>query len=599
MKILILTAALSLSALGWAAGTSTATTTPTPTTSPMPPACGAKFASTFFGGGPAGMTVATAGNNRLLVVQVDIQDPAVSVVTATCDGSPMTLLRRDTGASYAIETWYKVGPASGVVNAQFSYSGVTVTDLTSFSMQDVDQASPFGASGFAYVSSGAYVGVTLAATAPNSFLVSTTNYDAANPATVGAPMNGAWEGAQNGMATIPASFPNSPGGSQVLSATLAAPGQLMVQAFEIRSAACAGSPVPTFSVTSTLSNTPTVTPTGTPQGSSGFCTVTAAAYSNPTGLLPLNGNSVAVPVSFSDFFIPTKFWIWVSSWDGVAQARVALYSDAGGVPGALVADYGPITPFIGLVTAQVPSQAPLAPGQYWLAMQCSSPNLVFATNTAGAAKAAAMAWGAFPGSFPSSTGISGSPVFQFGYCTALSPTPSMTPTFYASGSLTPTAGVSTSPTPTMTWTRSITPTPTSSPYPNGATGSPTATVTWTTTPTRTPPPYPNGGAIPQGGDGRHDHGPIHCHGNFQRGPHARQTFTLWSPKGGDCSLTIYGSNGRLLRRLFSGHMDANIEMDLAWGCEDGRGAALESGVYFAAFKDAAGDVHTEKILIVR
>jgi hypothetical protein len=66
---------------------------------------------------------------------------------------------------------------------------------------------------------------------------------------------------------------------------------------------------------------------------------------------------------------------------------------------------------------------------------------------------------------------------------------------------------------------------------------------------------------------------------------------------GDVELAVYDVNGRMVRRLESGHREAGLH-SLAWDGTDAEGRLLASGAYWCVFR--AGGIRSQaKMLIAR
>jgi hypothetical protein len=78
-------------------------------------------------------------------------------------------------------------------------------------------------------------------------------------------------------------------------------------------------------------------------------------------------------------------------------------------------------------------------------------------------------------------------------------------------------------------------------------------------------------------------------------PNVALTYSL--PERGRVSLDVFDVNGRLVRHLVSGEMPEGIHTAL-WNAEDGSGARMSSGVYFARFR-FEGVVETRKLILMK
>jgi hypothetical protein len=182
--------------------------------------------------------------------------------------------------------------------------------------------------------------------------------------------------------------------------------------------------------------------------------------------------------------------------NGSGQARVAVYADAAGAPGALLTQGGPQGVIPGVNNIDVPP-VDLLPGIYWLFIQ-STPgiNLGYA-NSGGQEYYQPYAFGAFPAS------LSGGAydVWRIALLAVLCPLPTPTPTPSASASPTASPTFTASPSPSFSATLTSSPTPSRSASPTASPSfsvSPTATLspsftvgpsgTPTATATATPPP---------------------------------------------------------------------------------------------------------------
>ncbi|HXB97336.1 MAG TPA: hypothetical protein VNZ54_04735, partial [bacterium] len=218
---------------------------------------------------------------------------------------------------------------------------------------------------------------------------------------------------------------------------------------------------------------------------------------------------------------------------GTAQLNVAFYSDAGGVPGTLLAQStsGIQTAVVGWNTFPMPALTYTA-GTYWLAFQASTNGVYFNNDFSVSPTVNTIAVNTF-GSFPPvwtngggfndflwsdyavicSTIVSPSPTATASPTATISPTPSMTQSWTASPTpsppptATPTATLSSTTDPTLTptlsatasatasWTQSTTASPTATATATG-TATPTASPSPTVTPTATPPPTRTSTASP-------------------------------------------------------------------------------------------------------
>jgi hypothetical protein len=175
---------------------------------------------------------------------------------------------------------------------------------------------------------------------------------------------------------------------------------------------------------------------------------------------------------------------------GTAQLDVAFYSDAGGLPGTLLAQGvgGPQAAVLGWNTFAMPALTYSA-GTYWLAFQASNPNVYFTTDlnaTPSVNITQTNVFGSFPATWTNNVGLNNLLWSDYAQiCSDLSsPTPTSTATVQSpTSSPSPTPSATLSATPTGTASPSATQTPPPTPTPSF---SASATPSWTASPTPSP-----------------------------------------------------------------------------------------------------------------
>lgn len=153
----------------------------------------------------------------------------------------------------------------------------------------------------------------------------------------------------------------------------------------------------------------------------------------------------------------------------ITRVRLAIYADAGGVPGALIVEQTQLGSYCNNCRhyVRIP-ETTLLPGVYWLAGQAHSAidgysATIGSTVQSGAGVSAGWSWGAFPGAFPaaSTTNVRYSIAASFA-CETPTVTPtvgSRTPTPSATPEATPTISPSATDTPILSPTFSVTASP--------------------------------------------------------------------------------------------------------------------------------------------
>ena len=256
--------------------------------------------------------------------------------------------------------------------------------------------------------------------------------------------------------------------------------------------------------------------------------------------------------------------IYVQQVSGTAQMDAALYSDAAGLPGSLLAQSssGPQAAVAGWVSFSIPALA-LPAGAYWLAFQASNGNVQFRMDLNGSPTVNTTQNNPY-GSFPATwTGTAGLNQFLWcGYIQICSDLSTATPT------------VSASPTPT----RSSTPTTSPSPSPSAtgtATLMPTASPSVSVSPSHTATPTPAATATPAP-----SFTPACANGPVWPNPFtpslgANAQAQFCAPPGHPAgTLRIYSLKRRLLRTVQFG-----AGQPVAWDGKDGEGNPVLFGIY--------------------
>jgi len=122
--------------------TATAATISTPTVSNVVnQAFGNSISQTL-----AGYTVPSAGTNKVLMVEVNLQYAGLSVSSVTYNGTALSSLGYITSSSNKMEIWYLIAPVAGsskdIVVTLNNYGAVGLTAMT---WSNVNQTTPFGA----------------------------------------------------------------------------------------------------------------------------------------------------------------------------------------------------------------------------------------------------------------------------------------------------------------------------------------------------------------------------------------------------------------------------------------------------------------------
>lgn len=183
--------------------------------------------------------------------------------------------------------------------------------------------------------------------------------------------------------------------------------------------------------------------------------------------------------------------VYVGATPAGAHLRLALYTDAAGSPGTVVAQTGEAIASAGWNNLPLSGGPVLAPGTYWILAQTDNVGTVWRYQSS----ATMLVWHQFSyGSFPAAapTGWStwaGHTFDMYGTVASGPPPPTATATNTPTATATGTATSTPTNTPTMAPTATATSTPTVTPTPtvgNTPTAMPTPTVT--STPTLTPSP---------------------------------------------------------------------------------------------------------------
>jgi len=94
----------------------------------------------------AGYTVPSAGTNKVLMVEVNLQYAGLSVSSVTYNGTALSSLGYITSSSNKMEIWYLIAPVAGsskdIVVTLNNYGAVGLTAMT---WSNVNQTTPFGA----------------------------------------------------------------------------------------------------------------------------------------------------------------------------------------------------------------------------------------------------------------------------------------------------------------------------------------------------------------------------------------------------------------------------------------------------------------------
>lgn len=400
-----------------------------------------------------------------------------------------------------------------------------------------------------------------------------------------------------------------------------------------------GTPTQTFTITFTRTHTPTNTVTNTPT-----ITFTATQTATPQPTCPGQANFgktapggsnydlTGTYLEASKYTLPIdatvrEIYLRVVSATG-GNIRAAVYTDAAGAPGTLIAQSAEVAAQNGWNRLDI-TDTPLNAGTYWLALQNSTGATIgYAAGTAGDEYYRNFSYAAFPASFGAGTSSNWQWDIYVVYCPDV-PTPTftttdtrtVTPTFTATATrtstqtstntYTPTNTVSSTTTdsPTITFTATDTPTvtatniysdtPTETPSESytptaSATSSPTVPVSQSATPTPTPT------ATQAEADKLwfQDDGKVRFYPNPVNGKADVKIGFSLSKSAKELSVKIYTSGFRRVKNLdFKGSYTAGPNLQV---CPKTNTADFSPGTYYyvATAKDAAGNEAKSKIGIL-
>ena len=273
------------------------------------------------------VSVTCSGVQRLLLLKATIQSAAVSITKATYAGVALTPYLRSADSTNATseETWYMVNPPTGANPVSITLSASAYMHSSNLCFQNVNQTTPFGASGAvtAQASSAAHA-ITLTTTAANSWIVDQCLVADATKIAITVPAPQVVLVSQTGnKETRTDELSTTSIGTYTLNYTFASAHIADMQAVELIPSGC--TPTPTSTVTGTftptstgtwtptITNTPSITftPTMTPTSTiTSSPTVTSTQTQTTTGTqpptwTPTNTNTITVTPTITISFTST------------------------------------------------------------------------------------------------------------------------------------------------------------------------------------------------------------------------------------------------------------------------------------------------------